>query len=256
MQNHSGVDRIGFESKTVVITGASRGIGLEIARAFAEAGASLALISRSEEGLQRVCEGLRTQASQKCFPYPTDVRQKVEVERTIERIREDFGAIHVLVHNAGITRDGLIARMQDQAWQDVLDTNLNSAFWLTRSVSKVMIRQREGSILYISSVVGLRGNAGQSNYAASKAGLIGLGKSLAKELGSRNIRVNIVAPGFIETEMIQQLSPQQKERILANIPLRRLGRPKEIASICLFLASSWASYITGSVIQADGGLFA
>lgn len=242
-----------FQGKTVIVTGASRGIGQAIARAFAERGAQLALVARSAEGLEKVKEDLGS-LSLKVVLYPVDVRDSQAVQNTISQIQKDFEQIDVLINNAGITRDNLILRMREEDWDEVMSVNLKSVFFWCKALSKIMLKQKSGSIINMSSVVGLVGNAGQCNYGASKAGIIAFTKSLAKELGSRGIRVNAIAPGFIETDMTKNLPSELMETVEKNIPLKRLGKAEEVASICLFLASPLASYITGTVLQVDGGL--
>ncbi|RME84163.1 MAG: 3-oxoacyl-[acyl-carrier-protein] reductase [Planctomycetota bacterium] len=241
-----------FKGKTVVITGASRGIGKAIAQAFAEKGANLVLVARNGEKLEEV---KREMGNDSTLVFPMDVRDGQKVQEAVDAILKERGAIHVLVNNAGITRDNLLLRMKEEEWQEVMDINCKSVFLWSKGVIRSMIRNREGSIINISSVVGLSGNPGQTNYAASKAAIIGFSKSLAKEVGSKGIRVNVIAPGFVETDMVRHLPKDYLEKARKEVPLGRLGQASEIAQVCLFLASPMASYITGAVIQADGGLF-
>ena len=224
-----------------LITGASRGIGLAIATRFKQEGAIVYGLSR-------------TKAEADIDWISCDVTDELSVESAIDQIFKIENRIDVLVNNAGMTKDGLIMRMKTEDWEAVLNANLRSAFFLSRAVSRIMLKQRSGCILNMSSVVGLHGNGGQANYAASKAGLIGFTKSLAKELGSRNIRVNAIAPGYVETSMTQVLPETAKENLKSSIPLGRPGVPEDIAEAALFLCSSHAAYITGVVLNVDGGM--
>ncbi|HAL93612.1 MAG TPA: 3-oxoacyl-[acyl-carrier-protein] reductase [Rectinema sp.] len=224
-----------------IVTGASRGIGLAIATRFKQEGAIVYGLSR-------------TKAEADIEWISCDVTDELSVESAIDQILKKENRIDILVNNAGITRDGLLMRMKTEDWEAVLNSNLRSAFFLSRAVSRIMLKQRSGCILNMSSVVGLHGNGGQANYAASKAGLIGFTKSLAKELGSRNIRVNAIAPGYVETSMTQVLPDTAKENLKSSIPLGRPGTPGDIAEAALFLCSSYAAYITGVVLNVDGGM--
>ncbi len=224
-----------------IVTGASRGIGLAIATRFKQEGAIVYGLSR-------------TKAEADIEWISCDVTDELSVESAIDQILKKENRIDILVNNAGITRDGLLMRMKTEDWEAVLNSNLRSAFFLSRAVSRIMLKQRSGCILNMSSVVGLHGNGGQANYAASKAGLIGFTKSLAKELGSRNIRVNAIAPGYVETSMTQVLPDTAKENLKSSIPLGRPGTPEDIAEAALFLCSSCAAYITGVVLNVDGGM--
>ncbi len=239
--------------KTAVVTGAARGIGREIAGRLAGAGASLALVDVIEETvLQAAAEVARGGVAAR--GYRCDVSSFDDVAAVGERIVADFGRVDVLVNNAGITRDKLFLRMSPEDWTQVLAVNLTGAFNFTKALAPGMLKQRGGSIVNIASVVGLAGNAGQANYAASKAGLIGLTKSLAKEFAPRGVRVNAVAPGFIRTAMTDGLSEDAQNQMIQAIPLGRMGEPAEVADVVLFLASSLAGYVTGQVISCDGGM--
>jgi 3-oxoacyl-[acyl-carrier protein] reductase len=243
-----------MKNKNVLITGASRGIGKAIAEEFAKAGANVAFtyLSSVEKGT-----ALETELSAfgtKIKGYRSDASDYTAAEELINQVVADFGSIEVLINNAGITKDTLLMRMSEEQWDDVLRINLKSIFNLTKAATKPMMRAKTGSIINISSVVGLMGNAGQANYAASKAGMIGFSKSIAKELGSRNIRCNVVAPGFIETEMTGELNEEQLKEWTKSIPLKRAGQGKDIANACIFLGSDNSAYITGQVLVVDGGM--
>jgi 3-oxoacyl-[acyl-carrier protein] reductase len=242
------------ENKTVLITGASKGIGRAIAEEFAKNGANVAFtyLSSVEKGL--ALEKELAAYGTKIKGYKSDASLFAEAESLVNEIVLDFGTIDILINNAGITRDTLLMRMTEEQWDEVLRVNLKSVFNLTKAASKPMMKARTGSIINITSVVGLMGNAGQANYSASKAGIIGFTKSIAKELGSRNIRSNAIAPGFIETEMTSELSTDQLAAWTQNIPLKKAGQGKDIANCCLFLASEASAYITGQVLVVDGGL--
>ena len=241
-----------LEGKVAIITGAARGIGKAIAQKFAENHANLALISRSERVLE-VADELR-ELGVKVFGYQLDVSDFDKCQQVGKQIIEEFGRVDILVNNAGITRDSLLLRMSEQDWDEVIKVNLKSVFNMTKAVMSQMIRQRSGSIINMSSVVGRGGNAGQANYSASKAGIIGFTKSLAKELGARNIRSNAIAPGFIETDMTKALPEEVRKNWIQTIPLRRVGTPEDVANVALFLASDLSSYITGQVINVCGGI--
>lgn len=240
-----------LEGRVALVTGASRGIGLATALEFGRSGARVALLSRdrerSETAAARVPDGLGK-------GYGCDVCSNDQVVETVGRVEADLGPIDIVVNNAGTTRDQLLVRTSDEDWDAVLDVNLRGMFHVIRSVSRGMIRRRSGVIVNVSSVVGLMGNAGQTSYAAAKAGVIGLTKSVAKELGPRGIRANAVAPGFIETEMTATLPARARERLQAQIALGHLGRPEDVASVIRFLAGPGAAYITGQVIVVDGGM--
>lgn len=238
------------DKKIAIVTGASRGIGKSCAIELAKAGYDIAVTyAGNEEAANKTVEEIKALGVD-AKAYKFDVSKEEECAENVAKIHADFGRIDVLVNNAGITRDGLFIRMTAENWNAVINTNLNSAFYMSNPVSKIMMKQRIGAIINMSSIVGVMGNAGQANYSAAKAGLIGMTKSLAKELGSRNIRVNAVAPGFIQTDMTKDLDT---EKIAEHIPMKRLGQPEDIAKTVKFLAAD-ADYITGQVIGVDGGL--
>jgi 3-oxoacyl-[acyl-carrier protein] reductase len=243
-----------FENQNAIVTGAGRGIGRAIAVRFAKEGARVACVSRTEENAKRTAAEINIIRADTAEAYAVDVSDHTAVQKIGARILEEFIKIDILVNNAGVTRDALAMRMSVEDWDSVINTNLRGAFNFTQSIVRVMTKQRSGRIINISSVIGLIGNAGQTNYAASKAGLIGFTKSLAKELASRNITVNAVAPGFITTDMTAGLSDEIKKTIHAKIPLGRTGAPEDIASAVAFLASAEANYITGQVLCVDGGI--
>jgi 3-oxoacyl-[acyl-carrier protein] reductase len=243
-----------FENQAAIVTGAGRGIGHAIAVRLASEGARVACVSRSEQNAKRTADELNKARADSAKAYAVDVADHAAVQRVGAQILEDFGKIDILVNNAGVTRDGLAMRMSVEDWDTVINTNLRGAFNFTQAIIRAMIKQRSGRIINISSVIGLIGNAGQTNYAASKAGLIGFTKSLARELASRNITVNAIAPGFITTDMTAGLSEEIKKTIQSQIPLGKTGAPEDVASSVAFLASAEANYITGQVICVDGGM--
>ena len=245
-----------IEDKVAIVTGSSRGIGREIALKFAENGAKVVVnypVDAEAENAEAVADEVRDLGTE-ALAVKADVTDTKEVKGLIKETRKEFDKIDILVNNAGITRDKLLMRMREEDWDSVLDVNLKGAFNTTKAVSRVMMKQREGTIINIASVVGLMGNAGQANYSASKAGLIGFTKSVAREMAARNITVNAVAPGFIETAMTDELSDKVIDEMTDNIPLEDLGQPEDVANAVLFLASDAANYITGEVIRVDGGM--
>lgn len=237
-----------MQDKVVIVTGSTRGIGKSIADRFLRHKAKVAICGRSTTGFAQYAD------EENVLALPVDVAKKQDVDQLVASVMDKWGRIDVVVNNAGITQDNLLMRMSDEQWQNVLDVNLTGAFYLCRSVIRPMMKQRFGRIVNISSVIGVMGNAGQANYAASKAGLIGFSKSLAKEVASRGILVNVVAPGYIDTDMTRALSENQRSEIVGHIPLGRTGSGDDVANAVAFLASEENSYITGQVLHVDGGL--
>ena len=243
-----------LENKNVIITGASRGIGKGIAQVFAQHGANVAFTYSSSEAPALELENELSALGVKAKAYKSNAASFDESEKLVEQVLEDFGGVDVLINNAGITKDNLLMRMGEEDFDSVIEINLKSVFNMTKAVQRTMLKQRKGSIINMSSVVGVKGNAGQTNYAASKAGMIGFTKSVALELGSRNIRCNAIAPGFIETEMTDKLDEKTVQGWRDAIPLKRGGSPEDVANACLFLASDLSSYVTGQVLNVDGGM--
>ncbi len=243
-----------LQGKTALITGAARGIGKAIALRFAAEGANIAftdlVIDENGEATRKEIEALGVT----CRAYASNAADFAATETLVKQVKDDFGSVDVLVNNAGITKDGLMLRMTEQQWDAVIGVNLKSAFNFIHAVVPVMMRQRGGSIINMASVVGVHGNAGQANYAASKAGMIALAKSIAQEMGAKGIRANAIAPGFIETAMTAQLPEEVRQEWCKKIPLRRGGTPDDVANVALFLASDLSSYVSGQVIQIDGGM--
>ena len=243
-----------LEGKTAIVTGAARGIGKAIALRFAQEGANIAFTDLSIDDNVKTTEKEIAALGVKVKGYASNAANFEDTNKVVDQIKEDFGVIDILVNNAGITRDGLMMRMDEKQWDMVINVNLKSAFNFTHAITPIMMRQKSGSIINMSSVVGVSGNAGQANYSASKAGMIGLTKSMAKEIGSRNIRVNAIAPGFIITDMTGALSEEVRKQWAQQIPLRRGGTPEDVANTELYLASDLSSYVSGQVIHVCGGM--
>ncbi|GAA0084669.1 3-oxoacyl-[acyl-carrier-protein] reductase [Clostridium sp. CTA-7] len=243
-----------LKNKNAIVTGGTRGIGREIAKTLAENGANIAINYRNyNEEIESLIEELKS-FGVKVLAVKCDVSNEEEVNNFIKEVKDNFESIDILINNAGITKDGLIIRMNEKDFDDVINVNLKGTFNTTKAVSAVMVKQRYGKIINISSVVGVTGNAGQCNYAASKAGVIGFSKSVARELAARNINVNVIAPGYINTDMTKVLPDRVKEEVLKTIPMKKIGEPKEVANLALFLSSNLSDYITGQVINVDGGM--
>ncbi len=243
-----------LEGKNAIITGGSRGIGKGIAQVFAEHGANVAFTYNSSAESANALADELSKLGVKAKAYQSNAASFKEAEQLIKDVATDFGDIDIVVNNAGITKDNLLMRMSEEDFDKVIEVNLKSIFNMTKAVQRTMLKQRKGSIINMSSVVGVTGNAGQANYAASKAGIIGFSKSMAQELGSRNIRTNVIAPGFIETEMTEKLDEKVVDGWRQAIPLKRGGAPEDIANACVFLGSDLSSYITGQVLHVDGGM--
>lgn len=239
--------------KTAIVTGASRGIGAAIGHKLCEAGANVALCSRSAEAVAAIADPLNSEGYT-AISTAADISKKEDVEALIKTVLDRFSQIDILVNNAGITRDTLLMRLKDEDWEAVLRTNLTGTMYCTRAVLRPMIRQRSGRIINISSVIGVMGNAGQASYAAAKAGILGFTKTIAREVGTRGITVNAIAPGFITTDMTAQIPEQHQKQLLELIPLRRFGSPEDVADTVYFLASDAARYITGQTLHVDGGM--
>lgn len=243
-----------LENKTAIITGATRGIGRGIAQTFARNGCNVAFtFSSSVEAAQSLQKEL-SDLGVKAKSYQSNAADFEEAQALVDKVLEEFGSVDVLINNAGITKDNLLMRISEEDFDQVIEVNLKSVFNMTKAIQRTFLKQRSGSLIHMSSVVGIKGNAGQSNYAASKAGIIGFSKAIALELGSRNIRSNVIAPGFIETEMTEKLSEEIVQKWREGIPLKRGGAPEDVANACVFLASDLSNYITGQVLQVDGGM--
>jgi 3-oxoacyl-[acyl-carrier protein] reductase len=243
-----------MQDQVTLVTGASRGIGRAIALELGRQGATLIGTATTEAGAQAVSNYLR-EAGVKGTGMVLDVNDAAQIESVLKRVCEEFGDIAILVNNAGVTRDNLLLRMKDEEWDEILETDLKSVFRLSRGVLRAMMKARYGRIINISSIVGATGNVGQANYSAAKAGIFGFSKSLAREVGSRNITVNCIAPGFVETDMTRSLTEKQQQILLQQVPLGRLGRPEEVASAVGFIASPAAGYITGATLHVNGGMY-
>lgn len=246
---------VDLKGQVAVVTGASRGLGKAIAIGLARSGAKVACVARNVDALASTVAEI-TAAGGVALPFACDVANTDSVNTTIDAVLAAWEKIHIMVNNAGITKDGLIPRMSDDQWDDVINTNLRGAFLFTRAVTRPMMQQRYGRIVNIASVSGLMGNPGQSNYSASKAGMIGMTRSVSRELASRKVTVNAIAPGFIESDMTAALGDSILEEVQTRIPVKRLGKPEEIVGAVLYLCSTWASYLTGQVLTVDGGLTA
>ena len=243
-----------LEGKIAIITGATRGIGHGIATSFAKQGCNLAFTYNSSGDAAKVLETELNRLGVRAKAYRSNAANFIEAQELVDQVIKDFGTVNVLVNNAGITKDNLLMRIMEEDFDKVIEVNLKSVFNMTKAIQRTFLKQRSGSLIHMSSVVGLKGNAGQSNYAASKAGIIGFSKAIALELGSRNIRSNVIAPGFIETEMTDQLAEDVVQKWRDGIPLKRGGKPEDVANACIFLASDLSNYITGQVLQVDGGM--
>ncbi|MBX3743196.1 MAG: 3-oxoacyl-[acyl-carrier-protein] reductase [Akkermansiaceae bacterium] len=243
-----------FANKTAVVTGGGRGIGQEIARALAAEGAKVAVVSRSESSCGKAADEINAEFPGSAKAYAVDVADHTAVQELAKKISEDFGTVNILVNNAGVTRDGLLMRMKEEDWDTVLDTNLKGAFNTVKGFMRVLMKAEDARIINIASVIGLIGNAGQANYSASKAGLIGFTKAVARELAGRQVTCNAIAPGFITTDMTDELPAAVKEAVIGKIPLATFGNTKDIAEAVAFLASPSARYITGQVLAVDGGM--
>jgi len=243
-----------LENRIALVTGASRGIGQAIATKLGQSGAVVIGTATTENGASAINQYLE-KAGIKGMGIALNVNDAEQINHAMQAIREKFGEVEILINNAGITRDNLLVRMKDEEWDDILETDLKSVFRLSRAVLRAMMKARYGRIINISSVVGAMGNLGQANYAAAKAGMFGFSKSLAREVGSRNITVNCIAPGFIDTDMTRALADEFQQNLIQHVPLGRLGRPEEVASAVAFLASSVAGYITGTTLHVNGGMY-
>jgi 3-oxoacyl-[acyl-carrier protein] reductase len=242
-----------LKGQVAIITGGTRGIGKEVAKSFAKNGAIAVIIGRNAQAAAQVCDEI-VKEGQQADHFSCDVTNLENVQETVNKILDKYKTVDILVNNAGITRDNLLLRMSEEDWDEVIRTNLRGVFNFTKVISKVMLKARKGKIISVASIIGIIGNAGQANYAASKAGIIAFTKSIAKEFASRGITANAIAPGYIETDMTAQLKDNVREEVLKTIPVGRLGTAQDVASVCLFLASPESNYITGQTIVVDGGL--
>ena len=242
-----------LKDKITIVTGGGRGIGKEISRYFAQAGSKVVICSRNLKNSNETADEIMKSGGE-ALALQVDVASGTSVKESVQKVLDKYGRLDILVNNAGITRDGLLMRMEESDWDEVMAVNLKGAFHFIKAVLRPMMKQRSGRIVSITSIVGMMGNAGQANYAASKAGIIGLTKSIAKEVASRSITVNAIAPGFIDTDMTSQLSKERQDAMLKMIPLGRFGTPRDVAKLALFLCSDLANYITGEVIRVDGGM--
>ena len=242
-----------LEGKLAIVTGGARGIGKEIAMLFAKQGANIAICDVNLEEAEKTAKEIQD-SGRESLAFKVDVTDQSQIQDMVDKILDKFNKIDILINNAGITKDNLLLRMSEEEWDKVIAVNLKGTFLCTKIVSKVMLKQRFGKIVNLASIIGIMGNAGQANYAASKAGIIGLTKSVAKELASRNICVNAIAPGFIKTDMTARLAEEVQKKMLSVIPLARFGEAKDVADLAIFLSSESSSYITGQVIQVDGGM--
>ena len=247
--------QVDLSGQTALVTGASRGIGKSIALALGQAGAKVACIARNEEKLRETADAI-TSAGGSAVVYACDVTDSAAVQKVVDAVVEDWGQLDIVVNNAGITRDTLIPRMSDEEWDDVITTNLRSVFLFTRAATQVMMRRRSGRIINISSVSGIMGNPGQANYSASKAGIIGMTQTVAREIAGRKVTVNAICPGFIATEMTEAMGPVVQDEVKKRVPVKRLGEATEVADAVLYLASDSAAYLTGQILTIDGGLTA
>ena len=242
-----------FEGKKVLVTGGSRGIGRSICLAFAREGADVATVARTREALADTARRVE-ESGRRCMAIPMDVTKSAGVNDVVGKVMEEMGGLDVLVNNAGVTQDGPLIRMTDESWDQVMDTNMKGTFYFTRAVARPMLKKRTGSIVNVSSLVGISGNAGQTNYAASKAAIIGFTKACAREFSGRGVRVNAVAPGYVETAVTDAMGDEAKDAIFSLIPMGRVGTPEEVSEAVLFLAGDGAAYMTGVVLQVNGGI--
>jgi len=242
-----------FKDDIVIVTGSTRGIGKEVAKSFAQEGAVVMVLGRDEKSAARIKEEI-VQKGFRAESFGCDVTNPVKVQKIVNKILDKYKRVDILVNNAGIAKDNLLSRMSETDWDDVINVNLKGVYSFTKAITKAMLKAKKGKIINVSSIIGMKGNIGQANYAASKAGIIGFTKAMALELASRGININAVAPGYIETDMTSQLNDNARDEIQRSIPMGKLGTPKDVAGVCLFLASKEAGYITGQTITIDGGM--